>query len=336
MYTHLNNIKLKSGETVEACVITGPDLEWRERVQQLLLHKGDPWDWQNTELLANKVGVQAYFYLLHRDGVLFSNIMTVELNGVGLFGHVWTNPDDREKGAASQLMDEQMHHFRARGGRALYLSTAFASHAFHMYRKRGFEPIEPGSGNMSYFVQTKQEFEADYFAPGRAEISPLDWPHWPTAAALFTGDFPGVVRCAPLGLIGRKVTEGPLLPVIREHRQQQHLQQGGSTPRAWALHKPHNGAVVGLCAVGPDPLWPNTNCLDIYCHPDFWNHAEELLSKIAFPKQERVIAYADSLCPQKQAVLRAAGFKAVATIPRWIAADLICAKFADAVLYENS
>jgi hypothetical protein len=38
-------------ERVEAAVVRGPDLDWAGRIEKLLGHKGDPWNWQNTEML---------------------------------------------------------------------------------------------------------------------------------------------------------------------------------------------------------------------------------------------------------------------------------------------
>ncbi|MBA2481663.1 MAG: GNAT family N-acetyltransferase, partial [Planctomycetes bacterium] len=220
MYTQLASVTLKSGERVECGVVRGPAAEWAQRVEKLLMHKGDVWNWQNTELLTTDVGVEAYFYILHRSGVPFANIMTVELKGVGLFGHVWTDPADRGQGASSAIMAEQMKHFRARGGKALYLGTEHGSVAYRMYAKQGFVGIEDRSGYMTCTAGPLERFEAEYFAKGPAKVSALDWRHWPTASALFAGAFPGVVRSSNLRLHGRTLTEGPFLPVIREHRRQ--------------------------------------------------------------------------------------------------------------------
>jgi len=315
MYTSLGEVTLKSGEVVEAGVVTGPDSHWRERVQHLLRHKGEPWDWQNFELLTHDVGVEAHFHLLHRDGVPFSNIMTVEYKGVGLFGHVWTNPEDRGQGAASKLMALQMEQFHAQGGKALYLGTGFDSQAYHIYRRHGFESIEPGSGKMSYFTTSREEFEAEYFAPGDAKIQPLDWPHWPTSAALFTADIPGTIRCAPFGLIGRELTEGPLLPPIRQNRL------GGQSnlpPRAVALTKPNNGALVGLAAWTEDTVWPDTNIFDVFCHPNFQHRAGDLVAELELPQNGELIAYAATDEDSKSRVLGNLGFEPLATLPNWL------------------
>ncbi len=106
-------------------------------------------------------------------------------------------------------MREQMHHFRTCGGQALYLGAELDSAAFHIYRKHGSKPIEAGRGYMSFFTETKQQFENKYFALGATQIIAHDWPHYLGSTALFPGDFPGIVRNTLLKLIGRIFTEGP-------------------------------------------------------------------------------------------------------------------------------
>ena len=54
MYQHLNRITLKSGEVVQAGVVQGPDLDWAERVETLLGHKGPSWRWGNEQVLRTR------------------------------------------------------------------------------------------------------------------------------------------------------------------------------------------------------------------------------------------------------------------------------------------
>lgn len=306
----LGEVTLKSGARASAAVVRGPDAAWHDRLTRFLSHKGDPWNWQNSALLSHEVGVEAWFYILHRDGAPFAHQMIVERNGVGIFGHVWTDPADRGQGAATELMRVQMAHFRQRQGRALYLSTGYDTQPFRLYQKHGFIGLEPNSGYMTWTERPLAEFEADYFSPGPAVIEPLAWPHWATAPALFMSNAPGLIRCAPLKLIGRKSPEGHLLPA---------LQARESAPAAasvFVLRKP-NGAVVGLAAWAPDELSPDLICADVFCHPSFWTQASALLEHTldAAPRR-RCVAYADTTCPQKVAALQAQGFQLSATWPQ--------------------
>lgn len=318
MLHHLGEVTLKSGERVAAAVVRGPDAAWRDRITRFLSHKGDPWNWQNSALLSHDAGVEAWFYILHRDGVPFAHQMTVELQGVGIFGHVWTDPADRGQGAAGELMRVQMAHFRQRGGRALYLSTGYDTPPFRIYQKHGFTGVEAGSGYMTWTDRPLAEFEAAYFAPGPAVIEPLCWPHWPTAPALFMGNFPGIIRCAPLKLIGRQSTEGNLLPAI------QGRESNGDAPSVFVLRKP-NGAVVGLAAWAVDELSPDLICADVFCHPAHWAQGRALLEHtLAAAPARRCVAYGDTTCPSKTAALQSQGFQLSATwLRRLGAADLL-------------
>lgn len=325
MVEPFGEITLKSGERVQAAAIRGPDDAWRPRLTRLLGHKGDPWDWQNIELLTHATGVEAWFYVLHRTGAPFAHIMTAEVGGVGIFGHVWTEPADRGQGAAAQLMERQMVHFRARGGRALFLSTSPDNPAYALYARHGFASVEPQSGAMVFTTQGHAAFEADHFAAGESRIEPLGWPHWPTAPAMFMSGIPGHVRCAPLGLFGRISSEGALLPWVR------HTAAG----QVFVAVKT-NGAVVGLAAWDRDPLSADCICVDVFCHPKFWSQAAPLLAAaLARAPLSRRVAYADSDCPEKQAALVAAGFKPAATWPNRLAADAAATRFADLIMFGH-
>jgi hypothetical protein len=319
MYQKLDTITLKSGEQVEAGVVKGPDPAWAERLVKLLWHKGDPWNWQNARLLKADQGLDAYFYVLHRDGQPLANIMTVENAGVGHFGHVWTELADRQKGASSLLMALQMAHFTARGGQALFLGTGYDSVAYHLYKRFGFESVEAQSGYMAYYRTNQADFEAHYFAqPATGEdlvIQPLAWPHWPASAALFLGDFPGIMRCVRGEIFGRESSEGGLLPLLLEAEQRQ---QEGKTLRSFALYQRATNAVLGLATGHWHPHWPDNYLLDLYCHPRYWEQAPALLNALSLPPTLRTIAYADSSDPAKATALAALGFQVVATLPRWL------------------
>src|SRR5690349_17471408 len=200
MYQTLAAVTLKTGEIVEAGIVTCPDLDWLNRITPLLGHKDHETTWQNQIVLSEALDIETYFYVLHREGIPFANVMTTELSGMGILGHVWTTESERQKGASSGLMTLQMAHFHQRGGQSLFLATGFESTAYWMYQKMGFASIEPGSRYMAYYATSQAQFEANYFRAGETEIQPIGWSCWPSSSPLFAGDFPGLVRSAPLGL----------------------------------------------------------------------------------------------------------------------------------------
>ena len=312
MYQELGSVTLKKGELVQAGVVIGPDAEWAERVENLLWHKGDPWNWQNSQALRANLGIGAHFYLLHRDGVPFAHIGTVDLEGAGFLCHVWTKPEERRKGACSKLMEILMEDFRARSGKALFLDTGFASAAYHIYQRFGFESVEPDSGCMEFFTDTKEAFESAYFSRGETEVQWLGWPHWLASGALFVGDFPGLIRCAPMSLIGRHLTQKPVLCFM--HNDEHKRQAAKDHPRATVLCNSQTTAVVGLAAWDWHPLWRGICLVDIYCHPDFWEEAGGLWATLPLPDAERFIAYSDAGYEPKARVLSELGFKETTTL----------------------
>jgi hypothetical protein len=118
MYESLGSVRLKDGEQVQAGVVLGLDDLWADWVCELLKHKGEIWRWGNAECLRNDLGIDVRFYVLHRDNVPFANLFTITGGGVGHFGHVFTEPANRRKGAAVSLMALQMEDFRTRSGRS--------------------------------------------------------------------------------------------------------------------------------------------------------------------------------------------------------------------------
>jgi GNAT superfamily N-acetyltransferase len=312
----LGHVTLRTGETVGAAIVRAPDLAWAERIERMLQHKGEPWNWQNSELLRESTGLDADFFVLHRDGVPLANIMLVARAGVALLGHVWTEPADRKTGASSILMERLLEAFVAREGRAIFLGTEFDSTAWHYYRRRGFEPVEERSGYMVRQGAGSAGVGDAWFDARDAIVEPLDWPHWPTAAPLCLSESATLVRLAATGLIGRGSSEGALLPLIRDGRRRRAVGKNGG---ACVLRDAHGAPVLGIASRREDPTWPNTTVLDVFCHPRWWHRAGDLMA--ALPRSEpgrRTIAYADANDEAKQVVLADAGLKKIAVLPKWV------------------
>ncbi|MCE9613033.1 MAG: GNAT family N-acetyltransferase [Lentisphaerae bacterium] len=302
---------LKTGESVDFSIVKAPDAKWAPVIMNLIGHKGEIWNWQNEQMLKESVGIDFYYYFLHRQGTGFSNVATGEYRGVGSFGHVYTTPDDRRKGACAVIMERQMAHFRERGGRYLTLGTGFETPPYNIYKKFGFVGVESHNGHMTYCNGPVNAFMDEYFAPCKAVIEPISWKHWPGTTVLFLSDAPGVIRMAPERVFGRVSTEGPLLHVIRDR-----VKPNGLT-RGHALVNPDTGAVLGIAVWNWDKLWTGTLVIDVFCHPRFWNRAPDLLKALELAPDERHLAYADALCPQKRDALESVGFKVVTTLPKW-------------------
>ncbi len=286
-------------------------------------HKGGVWRWQNARCLRDDLGIDVRFYLLHRDGSPFANMLSATRHGVGHFGHVYTRPEDRRKGAASALMRHLMEDFRRRKGRALFLGTGYDSAPFHIYQAEGFRGLEPESGLMDYYVGSGETFRREWFSIGPVEVGAVTWENWPTSAPLFTGPFPGTVRMAPLGMFGRVSTESGWLHLLHD-----------DSKRGRVLIRPETGAIVGAAVAGGHPLWPDTGLLDVYCHPAFWDWGTELLAALDLPG-DRWLAVSDDGCPEKEAVLAAAGFTATGGAASRVAVDAGKTRLADIKGWER-
>ena len=332
MYQHLDQITLKSGEAVQAGVVQGPDLEWAGRIEAFLSHKGPPWNWGNEQVLRTGTGLDALYYLLHRDGDPFANMMTIESRGVGLLGHVYTRPEDRRQGAAMQLLALLMDHFRQRGGQALFLGTGYDAPAYYIYRAHGFAGVEPQSGQMAYYTTSEEEFERAFFAPGPTAMEPVGWLHWPVSIPLFLGAFPGVVRGAGLDLWGRRSTEGPLLPLLQDSLERN---ASGQPPRALALVQEATRAVLGWAMWSDHPLWPDACLVDLYCHPAFWDQGTALLRGLEIPARHTCVACCDAGQREKAAALAAAGFRCSAVLSQRVAADRRQSSWVDVEVWES-
>jgi len=306
MFEDLGEIPLKSGEVVSVGLVSGPDRHWCDRICDLLSHKGPLWNWQNREVLSKELGIQTTFYLLHREGAPFANVMNATLNGVGILGHVFTRESDRRKGAISQLLRVQMARFREQGGQALFLGTGFDSAAYHIYESLGFQGVEPQSGKMYFYVGDPTSFEDTYFKRGNAAVENLSWNHWPTSPALFMGDFPCAVRFVSVRLLGRESSEGPLLHLLQEEEGRMERRE---TPQVKVLRHTDTQAVLGMAGWRDHPLWPNAALVDIFCHPAFWERGQELLDALVLPTDRFAVSYNDPSCPEKADVLSALGFK---------------------------
>lgn len=336
MYKSLGQVTLKGGDVVEAGIVVCPDEEWAERIEALLGHKGEIWRWQNQRCARGDLGMDVRYYLLHRQGQPFANMLTATHRGVGHFGHVYTCPEDRRKGAAQQLMGLLMADFRARDGRALYLGTGFDSPPYHIYRSHGFEGLEPGNGQMDYYVGGgAEDFQADYFRTGATQISAPAWRHWPASGALFTAESPVAVRCPGLGLLGRASTEGPLLHVLRR-------EEDAACSGVAIAERAETGAVTALAHCSHHPLWPGRQLLDLFGwvsqQPGQGDPVADMtacLDMLGDKLEDGCVSYSDG-GQERAAALAAAGFSPGPLLPGWLSADQLGTHLRDVTIWVRA
>lgn len=287
MYTKLRTVKLKSGEKMEIGVVQAPDIEYAEVINSFLAHKGGLWVWHIKRCLEESLDeLETYFYIGKlENGEVIANIMTVEHLGVGILGHVFTKPEHRRKGACTNVMAEQMEHFRKRGGRALHLGTGYDSPAYHIYSKHGFESVIPKSGFMKYYVTPN--FEETYFAPDDVHTKDVQWHDWGKMTALtgiVIGDY---LRSLAFHIYGPSSFEGGFLGFKHDLEADERYYDA-------KLLEAQNGAIVGLATIVEDNRWsPSTYIFDFFVHPYFGDKSAKLLKAMDMPNG-KIQCYVDT------------------------------------------
>ena len=300
MYNKLGEVVLKTQERMEVGVITAPDAPHAEEVKGFLGHKGGNYEWHIQRCVTEVLDtLETRFYVGKLDGSVITNIMTVEHEGIGILGHVFTLPKQRRKGACKGVMRYQMEDFRARTGRALYLGTGYNSHPYYIYHSFGFESVFPESGFMKYHVNS--DFEKRYFAPVPATPKAVEWHDWPKVTALSGIVGSDTLRSLAWNVYGPTNLEGGFLGF-------KHALETQDAYHDAKLLVTSEGAIVGWATVSRDDRWqPAIAVLDLFFHPNFADAVPMLLSAIAFPGV-KVQCYVDSSAEQKAAVLESAGF----------------------------
>lgn len=300
MYNKLGEVKLKTEEGMEVGVITAPDASHAEEIKQFLGHKPGNYKWHIERCVAEVLGaLETRFYVGKLDGTVISNIMTVEYEGIGILGHVFTLPEQRRKGAAKGVMAYQMEDFRQRTGTALYLGTGYNSPPYYIYHRFGFESVFPESGFMKYHVN--EDFEERYFAPAPAHPKSVEWHDWPKVTALSGIVGWDTLRSLKWAVYGPTNMEGGFLSFKHD------LESENAYEDAKLLIST-KGAIVGWATVVRDARWqPATAVLDLFFHPNFSDSVPALLSAVAFPAS-KVQCYVDSSAEKKAEVLETAGF----------------------------
>lgn len=57
----------------------GPDFLFGKKLTAFLQHKGDPWNWQNAQVLTRELSIAARFYVLSKGEAWLANICTFEV-----------------------------------------------------------------------------------------------------------------------------------------------------------------------------------------------------------------------------------------------------------------
>ncbi len=300
MYEKLGEITLKTGECMDVGAISVPDESHAEQIKKFLGHKPGNFKWHIERCVIESLDeLETRFYVGKIKDNIITNTMTVEHQGIGILGHVFTLPEQRRKGACKGVMTYQMEDFLQRKGRALYLGTGYNGHPYHIYHSFGFESVIPESGFMQYHVNS--DFLENYFAPTPVHPKPVEWHDWPKLTALSGIVGWDTLRSLAWNVYGPTNLESGFLSF-------KHTLETDDVYDDAKLLVTQSGAIVGWATVSWDVRWRKTIALlDLFFHPNFTDSVPVLLSALKFPDL-KVQCYIDSTAEKKAAILEAAGF----------------------------
>ena len=263
MHQVLGRASLANGDRVEIVRVEAPSAEFREAILNILAHKGADWQVHLREALDGRTdALETRWYLAVTGGHAVANAMTVERHGVGILGHVYTKPDYRQQGLCKAVLTCLMDDFRSRGGRALLLGTGYESVAYRIYESIGFQSLR--GGFMQYLSTDQQSFDAGWFGPGDAVVSPARWEHWPLVSML----------AARTGIAAPRSVEWGLEDIGNlEHSYCRFMGQVLDGEASGTVAVTHAGAVVAcatrtpLCIGSSCHAWPGAWLVDAFAHP---------------------------------------------------------------------
>ncbi|HGJ66401.1 TPA: hypothetical protein ENS27_13645 [bacterium] len=323
MYKKLSDAKLKTGEDLEIGVVFAPDQENAEGVAKVLHHKGEPWlSHVNRALSGDIKELETRFYVGKLDGQIVANIMTTEYNRTGILGHVFTMPEQRQKGICKFIMEQQMADFKRRGGGILILGTGFNSHPYWIYHSFGFRSIIENTGYMRF--STEDDFEQKYFTPSSVKAVDVQWKHWSVINVLMSVHEAELVKSVSAGRYGIFNFEGGFLHFINQ------IEEGKLNAK---LLESESGAVVGCITIEQDRRWAgNTYILDMFMHKNFFSHYDVLLNSMELP-EGKIQCFIDANAPREKInALEKAGFEHEALLKKQFS---WCNDLYDVILYSR-
>jgi len=166
MTRELGSAVLRSGEQMRIKVVECPSAEYAHPLLLFLSHKSDETLRDLQRRLEGdyaQVSLDRWF-LGELDGQIISQMgymLARDTLDVGVFGHVFTRPEHRGKGAASALMQVLMDDFNAGPGKALLCGTGNES-AARIYARHGFVPLIAARAPVGPLAYIKPDFAADF------------------------------------------------------------------------------------------------------------------------------------------------------------------------------
>lgn len=303
-------IKYESGRQgllLEIGIVQNPDDITIPEILDLLAHKGEIYLWQIKKLFSYEAGpTDTRLFVAKRNDKIISTIMLVEYSSVAILGHVYTVPEERQKGVSSILMKTLIDDFKKRTGLIITLITGYQTFSYNFYAKYGFIGLE--ETGIMYFPENTLEIHSDIYAANGASVRQARWDDYPIITDMTLGctEFP--IKVFVVEAVGYAYFETYYI-YLMENREKdhEHCQMN-------VLVKSSNDFPVGLVTIMPDKTNGEKNyCLDAFIYPGYEKYLEELIQSVQI--QYKTIAYVESNNALKINALQKAGFKRDARLP---------------------
>lgn len=315
MIHHIDDQTLKNGEMLALDVVRTPAPALGEEITPFYSHKPGNYRAHIEAALADQCGaLETRFYTGRIDDELAGAIMTVERNGVGILGHVYTLPRHRRKGICSAIMERLLSDFRGRDGVLMLLGTGYQSAAYEIYAGFGFRDWPGGHPGMMGCMPGGEDAVTRRLWGGAAgAVHAAGWEHWPLVAAV--GALPGTsaLRSVAFGLGRVGLLEGSYCYFMADSQQDR--------SRRGAVLVNGAGGVSAVATHVPDSRWPGVNLVDLFYHPSASGARLAGLIEALAPEPGRLQSYADVSDTPKIAALESCGFKREAVLARQLRAD---------------
>ena len=289
------SVELKSGETLECRTIDEPKDEDTAAVENLLGHKGTPWLYHIEQWAEGRIKrLETRFYVASINGINVGNIMTVEHKGIGLMGHVYTDPKHRRKGICNVLMDYHMNDFRKRDGVILCLNTGYRSPAYMIYERNGYRPI-PGRPGSMWWSPQYWDVESPFDEVGiyddlsKADVTEPQWHHWPSMNLFTHLSTEQIVRSVSYGIFDIHHSEAQFLQMMLD------AHEGGDTQVN--VLETSEGHVAGLASLAPDHRWGKAGesyVFDIFVHPGTYGYIPDMVKEFRWPEAHVLVYLAET------------------------------------------
>jgi len=297
MLEKTRGILLRTGEMLDAYSVRAPDDHYERDIRSFLPRYAPMWLWHlHLSLRGQLDELESRFYLgLLKDRIV-SNVSTWKSGPIGIVGHLFTDADQRGKGACTELMKTAMDDFLSRGGKTLIGGFKLAS--CHIARRLGFKSVVDNCEVMRY--DSAPDFVKTYFQAQKTRCRDALWKDWPGISLLYTTRDGWNLRSIKHAISGPFDYEDYFLKDMRKRLK------GLCKSKVLVTERDY---IVGHATLNlSEPLGRKHWLLDMFVHPASLSQLDTMLDALDWP-EDNVRCYVETGLDEKRNALQARGFR---------------------------